>query len=239
MEKLHTGITILNTCKTNLVLLIAIATSSFILGTNAKAQSDIEDIYRFRGPAKHIYSQIEFLPILEMIQPWRRPRVERALSERDCGIAVGHLYQSIFYNTHKYVASPFNSSKGLTAWLEYILPQHYPDLQFCLTVQKIEKAEKYFRSKGSAPLFLKQNRDPGRDPLVDIAQSGVYSALSDLIILAIEDYPPAQLMLVKLSRQKRHLRLTRPMNISCCPAPGSTITPTLILRPSTKPPKPT
>ncbi len=104
--------------------------------------------------------------------------------------------------------SPFNSLDGAKAWYGYVLPQYYPDLQFCLMAKQMEKVEKKFRASGEAQSFLRQRRDPGRDPIVGLAQREVFSTIFDLIILAIEDYPPAQLMLVKLSRQKRHLRLT-------------------------------
>ncbi len=56
--------------------------------------------------------------------------------------------------------------------------------------------------------FLPQSRDRAPGHLVSMNKSRVFYQVGALIVLAIEDYAPAQIMLARLSSEERHLRLT-------------------------------
>jgi len=140
--------------------------------------------------------------------------MKRALDNNECESIIYYLRENIFNNFYPNLPKPFSSIKTREAWRGYALPRHYPKLMFCLAIQRLKKVEAIWRANGSPQWFLMQTYNPKRRKTTDsfaddtLYKYDLFRRIGNLIILAIEDYAPAQVMLAKLSSEERHLRLT-------------------------------
>ena len=184
-----------------IVMLASVATSS-------PARSNYVDlIYDMQDSLQNVFKGFEFPPKEKITKGFWGNEYNKKVARGDCSRAVYMLYDSLNTNFPQ-ATKTTDKGKIASAWIYIALPQHYPEVLFCRVMQTIARLRKeidaqklpfdYFRQRLYFPA-VEDFDDPRRR---------LRAQLKDLFILALANYPPAQVALADFSDIGQFLRLT-------------------------------
>lgn len=181
--------------------------------TRVSVASDVVSIYERQDKAKGMYQGYDFPPPSELLDEHALKRYHEKMLANQCNGALMEL-QVAFKDKHPEARHPmFPKEGGLLAWMYIIEPKYYPEALFCSTMKKLKQERESIRADGLvAPRFAQKIASDK-----DFADLPFHVRIRDvevgtLILLALNNYAPAQLELAKLSDEGTVLKLTPAYN---------------------------
>lgn len=188
------------------IQLLPVVTFVCVMATSAPTSAfDVEGLYSEIEKFEPVIEGLEFPPPDRMLEDIDLEWFNENLADGECGAASSALFTEFLKRNDERVER-FDFAWAISAWQVLVLPGHYPDVLFCKALASLEEAEAAIAAGDIADLPLSQRSNPeikGAHPIL-----GRWLNLASLILLAWEDYAPAQLELARRSERELGVRLT-------------------------------
>jgi len=176
----------------------------------ANAQS-VESIYSRRDYYVDFFGGFEFPPPEQLLISYRLKWFREAVARGECGIAAIQLATG-FRDKNPSAPNSVDSDKAVVAFDLMILPRYYPATFLCRTLERLKKNQAEIDRQDLWAPRLKQSRDTDEFLKMSIPAKFRNGNIESLVILALEDYAPAQVTLSQMSERGDAIRLTPGFN---------------------------
>ena len=190
------------------VFLVLLAT---VLVTNSPARSEyIEWIYLRQNELEYIYKGYTFPPKEEVTDGFWGSEYRKARARGECSRAPAFFIDSFEENFPDVATNIAENMSGkiTAAWIYLIFPKFYPEVLFCATMQPMDTLLKQIEAQKLPFDLFTQKRDLYSAKSYDDPTRRLRRHIENLFILALANYPQAQMALATLSDRGQHLRLT-------------------------------
>ncbi len=176
----------------------------------ANAQS-VESIYSRRDHYADFFGGFEFPPPELLLISYRLKWFREAVAKGECGIAAIQLATG-FRDKNPSAPDPVDNDKAVVAFDLTILPRYYPATFLCRTLERLKRNQAEIDRQELWAPRLKQGRDTDEFLKMSIPAKFRNGNIESLVVLALEDYAPAQVILSQMSERGDAIRLTPGFN---------------------------
>lgn len=186
-------------------LVVLIAGLAVSIADDARAE-DVRYVYRLRDtfalgdkkvnapPAEKLFNESEFREYQDLIR------------RNECPSALRLIRKAL----DKVSPISRNMSKNKSDWPIGIAAKYYQDEAYCSAIDWFSREQNRInKSELGGWFFQEDSKSSDRHEIAPLVVIKRNFAIVDLLLLAFEDYPPAQLTLVRLSEKGEAIRLTK------------------------------